>query len=65
MPKSVIYDLVHRVYVTSAGEEEEDAKKEEEEEDESEEESEEEDEVADAESQEITVFFLFNHLGCC
>ena len=65
MPKSVIYDLVHRVYVTSAGEEEEDAKKEEEEEDESEEESEEEDEVADAESQEITVSFLFNHLGCC
>ena len=65
MPKSVIYDLVHRVYVTSAGEEEEDANKEEEEEDESEEESEEEDEVADAESQEITVSFLFNHLGCC
>jgi Ran GTPase-activating protein (RanGAP) involved in mRNA processing and transport len=65
MPKSVIYDLVHRVYVTSAGEEEEDAKKEEEEDEEEEDESEEEEEVADAETQEITVFFLSNHLGCC
>ena len=65
MPKSVIYDLVHRVYVTSAGEEDEDAKKEEEDDKEEEDESEEEEEVADAESQEITVFFLFNHLGRC
>ena len=56
MPKSVVYDLVHRVYVNSASEEEEDAKAEEEEEDQ-EEEEEEEVEAVEAESQEITVFF--------
>ena len=61
MPKSVVYDLVHRVYVTSASEEEEEETKGEEED---EEEEEEEEDVAEGESQEITVFFLFDFLGC-
>jgi len=64
MPKSVVYDLVHRVYITSASEEEEEEDKTEEQESEQESEDEEE-EATDAESQEITVSFLSNFLGCC
>lgn len=61
MPKSVVYDLVNRVYVTHANEEDDDDQKEEEEDDGDEEEEEEDDDdneqVAEAESQEITVIY--------
>lgn len=51
MPKSVVYDLVHRVYVTTSTEEEDEEKIIEEEEDD----DEDEEDAAETESQEITV----------
>ena len=53
MPKSVVYDLVHRVYITTNDEEEEEDKTDEEEDDEDYEEKDKEN--SEAESQEITV----------
>ena len=55
MPKSVIYDLVHRVYITSNNEEEEEGNKKTEEEESEDEEEEDQAEGVESESQEITV----------
>lgn len=57
MPKSVIYELVHRVYVTSNSEDEDEDNEKDEEND--------EEENVETESQEITVnWIVFYLLGC-
>ena len=68
MPKSNVYDLVHRVYAATNDEEEDDNKKDDDEEEEEEEESEQE--GGEGEAQEITVRFyelemLLIRLGDC
>jgi hypothetical protein len=59
MPKSTIYELVHKVYTTVDEEEEEDnKKKDQDDEEEDDEEEEEAEEGAEGEAQEITVSCL-------